>query len=74
MSRKHFIQLANALKATRPLDADTESAKLQWNFDAVKIAGVCSWNNPRFRFRSFYEACGGLFYGIGAVPLTEQAA
>lgn len=46
MSRKHFIQLANALKAQRPQDSwsasEADCFRSQWNQDVLAIAAVCA--------------------------------
>lgn len=57
MSKKHFIALADALKANYPINPvstpkDHKLAKIyqikQWEYDVSAIADVCQAQNPRF--------------------------
>lgn len=51
MTKKHFIALADAMKATKPTwEASGEDvpALLQWNRDVRSLAAFCEAQNPRF--------------------------
>ena len=69
MTKKHFIALAGALKATMPkpeqYDVATKTgsiayldARAQWQRDARIVAQVCLEHNARFDWRVFMSACG----------------
>jgi hypothetical protein len=58
MSKKHFIALADALRATRPSQQDIEMLTgeyTQWKRDVQTIANVCSNHNPQFSRQRFMD-------------------
>lgn len=60
MTRKHFEQLAKALKSscTPVTDYPSILERKGW-FKAVSaVVSVAEANNPRFNRKKFYEACG----------------
>lgn len=62
MSKKHFIALADALKAQRPADHWDPNKRVQWELDCRAIADVCGTFNERFNrtrwFEYLYGTCG----------------
>jgi len=57
MSRKHFIALAAALKARRPV-IEALASRQQWRLDVEAIADVCNDSNTNFDRERFLAACG----------------
>ena len=68
MSKKHFIALAKALKASKPRPVPTdkcgETHKLvfskwmeQWEQDVKAVANVCGDCNNNFNWDTFMVAC-----------------
>ncbi len=56
MSRKHFIALANALKATKPaVSSDTLGLieRAQWMRDVESIANACLAASDTFDYQRF---------------------
>ena len=47
MTKKHFIELANALRKTMPRPSDGPLMD-QWNVDVYAVARVLASFNPRF--------------------------
>lgn len=71
MSKKHFIKLAAALKASKPLPVDRTQTDLlpdaeyvsltsltQWRIDVRAVADVCASFNGNFDRVRFLSACG----------------
>lgn len=67
MSKKHFIQLAAALRASRPTTNKPHFADLTpcesmnlagWRMTVRSVADVCAQTNPRFDRARFLAACG----------------
>lgn len=62
MTKKHFVALANSLRAARPVavsDPVAEQARLnQWRLDVAHVAGACASFNPGFDRARFLAACG----------------
>jgi hypothetical protein len=58
MSRKHFIALANALKAEKPGDNWNPNKRVQWELDVNAVANACAQANSRFNRARFLAACG----------------
>ena len=48
MSKKHFIALADALRAEKPGKIWSPNKHVQWELDVKAIANVCAAYNPRF--------------------------
>ena len=48
MSKKHFIALADALKAEKPAEHWDPNKMVQWELDVKAIARVCKAANPLF--------------------------
>ena len=48
MSKKHFIALADALRAEKPGENWNPNKMVQWELDVKAIANVCAHSNPRF--------------------------
>jgi hypothetical protein len=60
MSKKHFTQLANAIRTNLP-DPNSSTYKAELVvFTAIvrDVARVCRTNNPRFDDARFETACG----------------
>ena len=57
MTRKHFEELALALRMSRP-DFGGQIRYRQWETDVDYIANVCASFNPRFDRDRFRKACG----------------
>ena len=49
MSKKHFIALADALRAEKPASHWDPNKRVQWELDVKAIADVCCSSNPRFK-------------------------
>lgn len=65
MTRKHYVQLASALNATRPDDNADVALKTQWNQITRSIGYAMGPFNPQFQWSKFERACGGLFITEG---------
>lgn len=48
MSKKHFIALADALRAQRPADHWDPNKRVQWELDVKAVADVCQQANGNF--------------------------
>jgi hypothetical protein len=48
MTKKHFIALADALRAEKPGDNWDPNKRVQWDLDVKAIANFCAEQNPRF--------------------------
>jgi hypothetical protein len=48
MSKKHFIALADALRAEKPGDKWDANKHVQWELDIKAVSNVCRSFNPRF--------------------------
>lgn len=48
MTKKHFIALADALRAEKPGDNWDPNKRVQWDLDVKAIANVCAAQNPNF--------------------------
>ena len=48
MTKRDFIALAGAFKATRPLFGQEELDGKQWRFDVARVADFCQSQNPNF--------------------------
>lgn len=57
MTRKHFIALAEALKAARPSIIRPEEEK-GWRKAVEAVASAARQFNPRFNPDRFRDACG----------------
>ena len=50
MTAKHFIALADAIRATRPSDTDySQGCIFQWRDDVNALADFCQSQNPAFK-------------------------
>jgi len=62
VSKKHFIALADALRAQRPAYHWDANKRVQWDLDVKAIADVCAASNPAFnrsRWRDYVNVlCG----------------
>ena len=58
MSRKHFREIARALRDVRPAPSEGFTARQQWRDTVRAIAGTLRTSNARFSFDRFYAACG----------------
>lgn len=62
MSKKHFIALADALRAEKPGINWDPNKMVQWELDVKAIANACAASNPRFnreRWMSYVNGeCG----------------
>lgn len=65
MTRKHFVLIAEHLKASRPdtskTDEYTTGCRDQWNYTVGFVANACQKANFAFDRVRFVTACGGLF-------------
>lgn len=59
MTRKHFVDLANALKWARPDVEETSPEYLLWEHICREIASVCVRHNGAFNRSRFMAACRG---------------
>ena len=59
MSKKHFIQLAKAIRESKPVTPCEGglAMSLQWRKTAEAIVEVCAANNPNFDRGRFCAAC-----------------
>ena len=48
MTKKHFIALADALRAEKPGTNWDANKHVQWGLDVKAIANVCAAHNPNF--------------------------
>ena len=48
MTKKHFIALADALRAEKPGTNWDPNKLVQWELDVKAIANVCAASNPNF--------------------------
>lgn len=48
MSKKHFIALADALRAQKPADHWDPKQKVQWELDVKAVASICAHFNYNF--------------------------
>ena len=48
MTKKHFIALADALRAEKPGTNWDPNKMVQWELDVKAIANVCAAHNPNF--------------------------
>lgn len=58
MTRKHFIEIARALRNTMPSVLTHPEQYRQWLDDVLELELVCRRINPRFDSDKFREACG----------------
>jgi hypothetical protein len=47
MSKKHFVALADALRAEKPAAHWDPNKMVQWQLDVKAVADVCCSSNPR---------------------------
>ena len=57
MTRKDYIALAAALKGAYPIP-ENNTPDSAWRHCVAAIAHVLMQDNPRFKFDTFYKACG----------------
>lgn len=48
MTKKHFIELADALRKTKPSSADDDHVHTPWESTVSDVADFCLNQNPRF--------------------------
>ena len=60
MTRKDYVRLAEALRATRPTagNGGEEYRALQWSRDILAVAYALRDDNSRFDLNRFETACG----------------
>jgi hypothetical protein len=59
MTKKHFIALAQQLKAVKPHDEASMSYALDAWYEACNaVATACKRHNPAFNWTRFMDACG----------------
>ena len=59
MSKKHFIALADALRAEKPGSNWDPNKMVQWELDVKAIADVCQRSNPRFNRERWMDYING---------------
>ena len=59
MTKKHFIALADTLKAERPQDHWCPNKKAQWENDCKAIANFCAAQNPNFNRERWLDYIDG---------------
>ena len=58
MTKKHFIQLADTLRNTKP-DSDHSARMEQWKRDVEALAQFCASQNSRFNHSRWYGYLNG---------------
>jgi len=49
MSKKHFIELANTMRETRPIASEDSDRFKQWMKDVIALADFCARQNSNFK-------------------------
>lgn len=60
MSKRHFIALADALRAEKPGTNWNSNKMVQWELDVKAIADVCQRFNSNFKRQRFLDYVNGL--------------
>ncbi len=58
MTRKHFRELAGALKHVRPVDPGAVALHEKWRETVREVGNVCLSSNSLFNRDLFEKACG----------------
>lgn len=80
MTKKHFIALADAIRATRPAsigyhDDGTSTEIEQWERDVRSLAAFCAAQNPRFnreRWMGYVHGTNGPSGGAVRKPKADE--
>ena len=61
MTKKHFIALADVLRATKPTGktVDALAARIQWDSDVRAIAYLCQSQNSNFKLERWMDYIAG---------------
>ena len=60
MSKKHFVMLADALRAEKPASHWNPNKMTQWELDVKAIADVCARCSPNFKRDRWMDYVNGL--------------
>lgn len=60
MTKKHFIALADVLRANKPETSAYNSEYAQWQADCIAVAAVCRKFNPAFNSDRWFDYIMGL--------------
>jgi hypothetical protein len=74
VSKKHFIALADALKAEKPQPGWSPNKMVQWDLDVRAVARVCAASNPRFNELRWMQYINGLCGPNGGTVKKQTAA